>query len=335
MFAVNFPGMVINHEYALDHFSAQIDFALNHYEAHGYRFTDFHNVVIGGLGGSGIGGRLSKLAVYTVSPIPVEVYSEYSLPAYAGLHTLVILCSYSGNTEETLAMYEDARRRGCAIICMAAGGTLREWALRDGLTCYTIEGGYQPRMALGYGFSYQLLILSELFGLDMPRQLSEASRRMKEEKQVLKAKADALFQFFKPSIENKFVVVCDLVFEAAAIRFCQQIQENAKGEAFVHVLPEANHNVIESYYNQRDTNFVMLNSGLNARTNIRFDFLSGILTEQKNRVYKYEVSHFDLWALFEFIHVTDWLSINASNAKGENNMEVGIIMRLKKHLEEA
>lgn len=335
MFAAKSQQMVINHEYALDHFSAQIDYALQQYTAHGYRVSSFNNVVIGGLGGSGIGGRLSRLALNSIAPIPVEVYSEYALPAYAGAQTLVILCSYSGHTEETLAMYEDARKRGCTIICVAAGGALKDLALRDGLKFYQIEGGYQPRMALGYGFSFQLLILSELFGSNMPEQLQAISSKLKHEQSSLKQKAQALFQFFESSIQHKFVVVCDMVFEAAAVRFCQQIQENAKGEAFVNVLPEANHNVIESYYNHRDTNFLLLNSGKNARTNIRFDFLKGILAEQQNKVFSYDIAEFSLWALFEFIYVTDWLSIHASNAKGVNNMEVGIIMRLKKHLEQA
>jgi glucose/mannose-6-phosphate isomerase len=335
MFAAKNQHMVINHEYALDHFSAQIDYALQHYSDHGYRSSAFHHVVIGGLGGSGIGGRLSRLAFNSTAPIPVEVYSEYSLPAYAGTQTLVILCSYSGNTEETLAMYADARKRGCTIVCVAAGGTLKELAQRDGLKFYEIEGGYQPRMALGYGFSFQLLILSDLFGMDMPAQLRAVSNRLRDEQHSLKAKAQSLFQFFEHNIQHKFVVVCDMAFEAAAVRFCQQIQENAKGEAFVNVLPEANHNVIESYYDKRNTNFILLNSGLNVRTNIRFTFLAGILAEQGNTVFNYEVPQFDLWALFEFIYVTDWLSILASNANGVNNMEVGIIMRLKDHLEQA
>lgn len=327
--------MVINHEHALHHFSAQIEYALQHYSGHGYTASSFHNIVIGGLGGSGIGGRLSRLFFQSEASIPVEVFSEYTLPAYANGKTLLVLCSYSGNTEETLAMYEDAQRRGCTIICVAAGGTLMEWAHRDGLKFYPIETGYQPRMALGYGFSFQLLILGELFGMDMSASLRHISQKLQSEQEALKTKANAIFEFFKESIAQKFVVVCDMVFEAAAVRFCQQIQENAKGEAFVNVLPESNHNVIESYYERRNTNFILLNSGTNKRTDIRFNFLKGILAEQNNKVYTYNSGEFNLWALFEFIYVTDWLSIYASNAKGVNNMEVGIIMRLKKHLEQA
>jgi glucose/mannose-6-phosphate isomerase len=324
--------MAITHEQSLENFSAQLDYTLGQYTPHGFRVEEFKNLVIGGLGGSGIGGRLTRLSFINDASIPVEVFSEYQLPAYADEFTLVILCSYSGSTEETLAMYDDAQSRGCKIICMTTGGELGDRAKRDGLKCYVIEPGFQPRMALGYGFGFQLLVLAELFGMDMKAELATISQRLKDEKEALKARATALFDFFRNTIHHKFVVVCDMAFEAAAIRFCQQIQENAKGEAFVNVLPEANHNVIESYYEQRDTNFILLNSGQNERTNLRFTFLKGVLADEQNRVFEFPVQHFSLWTLFEFIYITDWLSIYASNAKNVNNMEVGIIMRLKNFL---
>ena len=129
------------------------------------------------------------------------------------------------------------------------------------------------------------------------------------------------------------MVVCDLAYEAVAIRFCQQIQENAKGEGFVSILPEANHNMIESYYEKHDTNFIFLNSGNNARVSARFEFLEGVLNNLGNKVYKYPVSDASLASIFEVVHATDWLSIWASDDKGADNMQVGIITRLKAHLD--
>jgi glucose/mannose-6-phosphate isomerase len=327
--------MAINHEYALEHFHEQIDYVLKNYSDHGYRAADYDNVVIGGLGGSGIGGRLARMAFFSSAPLPIEVFSEYELPAYAGSRSIVILCSYSGNTEETLGMFEDAKKRGCRIICIAAGGQLLEKAKSEKLVFYEIENGFQPRMALGYGFSMQLLVLADLFSTPLHKELEKVSQQLKSEGKALQAKAREIFQLFSASISQKFVVICDMPFEAAAIRFCQQIQENAKGEAFVNVLPEANHNVIESYYEKRDTNFILLNSGLNQRTNLRFRFLQTVLEEHNNSVYNFHVAEFNLWSLFEFIHVTDWLSIFASDAKGVNNMEVGNIAKLKKFLDKA
>lgn len=322
----------INHETALTHFHRQVRYVLDHYQSHGKKASDYQNVIIGGLGGSGIGGRIARLAFYTVFPVPIEVFSEYHLPAYAGSNTLVILSSYSGNTEETLSMYDDAKKRGCDILVLSGGGSIVERANADGNQVYAAETGYQPRMALGYSLSTLLLILGELAGIDMRNSLIMVEELLNNNQGII-SKSEQMLACFRETVNNKFVVVCDLPFEGAAIRFCQQIQENAKGEAFVSVLPEANHNMIESYYEKRDTNFIFLNSGLNPRVTLRFDYLRSVLAPKGNVIFEYPVSDFGLAAIFEVIHATDWLSIMISNAKNADNMQVSIISGLKEFLE--
>lgn len=323
----------ITHEQSLERFHQQIRYVLDHYTAHNLTVEKYKNVVIGGLGGSGIGGKIARLAFYTVYPIPVEVFSEYHLPAYAGKETLVILSSYSGDTEETLNLYSEAKNRDCDIIVLSSGGQLSALATGDGFPLYRAEKGYQPRMALGYSLSTLLLILGELAGLDMSRSLKEVEQMLLNDKSI-KSKAEAMFNKFKGTLNNKFVVVCDLAFEAVAVRFCQQIQENAKGESFVSVIPEANHNMIESYYDRHDTNFIILNSGLNLRNNLRIGYLKSIFDQRGNTYYEYPVTGFGLSTIFEVIHATDWLSILVSNAKGADNMQVEIISGLKQFLEQ-
>lgn len=329
-----FCGMsAITHEQSLENFHQQIDYVLANYKPHHLKVDDFSNIVIGGLGGSGIGGRLARLAFLQSMPVPVEVFNEYHLPGYAGEDSLVILCSYSGNTEETLSMYQEATSRGCTLVCIAAGGKLQELALAEGLPFYSVQGGFQPRMTIGFGLSTLVMVLGELIGQDKSQELRSIENMFKKPETIV-SRAKDMYGFFKNTIAHKFVVVCDLPFEAVAIRFCQQIQENAKGEGFVSVLPEANHNMIESYYEKHDTNFIFLNSGSNARVNARFEFLEGVLSGLGNRVYKYPVSNASLNSIFESIHALDWLSIWASNDKGADNMQVGIITRLKAHLDQ-
>lgn len=322
----------ITHEISLDQFHHQITWVLNGYRAHGLKAGQFKNVVIGGLGGSGIGGRIAKLAVFTAFPVPVEVYSEYRLPAYAGSDTLVILSSYSGNTEETLSMYQDAKSRGCRIICLSSGGQLAASAFADGCPCYPVEAGYQPRMALGYSLTTLLLILGELGGFDFKSSLEKAAAAL-QANAGLKQEAEFICRHFSDGLNYKFVVICDTVLEAVSVRFCQQIQENAKGEAFVTVIPEANHNVIESYYGRHDTHFLLLNSGLNARNDARFEFLKTVLRETGNRFHEIPSAPFTIERVFSLIHILDWVSIGISNAKGVNNMRVDNIARLKAYLE--
>lgn len=326
------PMPAITHESSLDSFHQQISYVLNSYKAHGKQVSDYQNIIIGGLGGSGIGGRLARLAFFTSSPIPIEVFSEYKLPAYAGPKTLLILCSYSGNTEETLQLFAEALSRKSDMICIAAGGRLSELALENGIPLYGVEQGFQPRMTLGYSFSTLLMILSELNGKDMRQALQAASDMLKDNARM-KDLAQEIRAYFRRSVDHKFVVISDLAYEAVAWRFCQQVQENAKGEAFVSVLPEGNHNMIESYCEKRDTNFIFLDSGLNPRVTVRFEFLKSLLLDKGNLVYSYPPREFGLNAVFEVIHTLDWLSIYISNDKGADNMDVPIIMQLKAHLD--
>jgi glucose/mannose-6-phosphate isomerase len=322
---------IITHELSLQHFHEQFQYVLDMHHAHGKRIKNYRNIIIGGLGGSGIGGRIARAYFMDKMPVPVEVFSDYYVPAYTDESTLAILCSYSGNTEETLTMFNQAQEKGADIIIMAAGGTLTDLAKKYELPLYTIKNGYQPRMTLGFALSNLILILGELLDLDMKAPISALCESFKTPERAL-TRAKEMHAFFKEHISDTFVLVTDASYEAVGIRIAQQIQENAKGEAFVSVLPESNHNMIESYYEKRNNNFIFLNSGLNPRVNARFDFLFQLLSEKGNKIYRYPVNGAALSDLFEVIHATDWLSIWASNDKGENNMEVGIIMELKEFL---
>jgi glucose/mannose-6-phosphate isomerase len=175
-------------------------------------------------------------------------------------------------------------------------------------------------------------MLAELSGNNVTDELKSTANMLLDNGK-LKEEAHKITDLFGKTINHKFVVVCDPDFEAVAVRFCQQIQENAKGESFVTVLPEANHNVIESYQEKHDTNFILLNSGNNTRTNLRFEFLNRLLTEKHNLVYSFPESGSGIQRLFEIIHILDWVSIYASNLRRANNMRVDIIMRLKGFLD--
>lgn len=324
--------MTITHEISLENFWNQIQFSIASYKPHGISNSEIDNVIIGGLGGSGIGGRIARTLFLETFPKPVEVYNEYFLPGYAGEKTLVILCSYSGQTEETLSMLEMAQTKGCKVIVVASGGILLDYSINNNLPFYIVESGYQPRMALGYSLTTLLLILGEISKVDCIQNLKTTIDILKDN-QKIKDEAKKVFELFKSNASQKFVIVTDIFYEAVGVRFCQQIQENAKGESFVNVLPEANHNVIESYCEHRDTNFIFLDSKSNSRTTARFNFVLNQLIENDNTIYQLNTYGFGIPQVFSTIHLMDWLSIWISNEKGANNMEVGIITKLKKYLD--
>ena len=113
---------MITHQSSLNDFTSQIKFVLNTYHNHSLNASNFSNIVIGGLGGSGIGAQITKAWFFDKLPIPLETVADYNLPAYCDSKTLVILNSYSGNTEETLSLFSEAKEKGCKIICIASGG---------------------------------------------------------------------------------------------------------------------------------------------------------------------------------------------------------------------
>jgi glucose/mannose-6-phosphate isomerase len=317
---------------ALKKFSYQIDYAINNYSNHGLSVNQFQNILIGGLGGSGIGGRIVKNLFADTCSLPIEVVADYTLPAYVNKNTLVILASYSGNTEETLSLFNAAKERGCTMLILTSGGKLGTLAAENNLKTYHIEPGYQPRMALGFSLTYLILIISDLLGTNKTEELKNVASLFTDTT-AYKVEAMQVFEAIKQKSKSKFVVLSDAELEAVAIRFAQQIQENAKHECFTHVLPEHNHNVIESYYGQLDSVFFFLNSNSNQRVTSRFEFLHGLLEVEYNLVIEIELQQVTLANIYETIHRLDWLSLLVADHRKVDSLNVPNIASLKEFLD--
>ena len=91
--------------------------------------NEVHNVLICGMGGSGIGGKIVSEWVQDDSKVPVLLLNDYTLPHYVDKHTLVIGSSYSGNTEETLIALKKAKNQGAHIIGICSGGEVKEFCI--------------------------------------------------------------------------------------------------------------------------------------------------------------------------------------------------------------
>lgn len=325
---------MITHQESLETFYKQLEYVQANYEAHGITLDNYSNIVIAGLGGSGIGGQLTKGYFINQMPIPVDTVSDYSLPAYANNKTLLILCSYSGNTEETLSVFEQGKEKGCTMLAVTAGGKLMELAKENGLKYYTIESGFQPRMALGYSFGFLLKIFAEFLNVNLDEDFAETIENLKNQDHH-QQDAAGILKRFSSNLYAKYVIVADGAFTPAAIRTCQQLQENSKKEAFYHTLPEANHNVIESYYGKLDTNFIFLNSGTHERVDTRFEFLNGLLEVENNKVMHIQVEQLSMRMIFAVIHKLDWFSILLAEETSQNPMEIENIISLKEFLADA
>tara|TARA_Y100000385_G_scaffold198469_1_gene205468 strand:- start:276 stop:1271 length:996 start_codon:yes stop_codon:yes gene_type:complete len=320
---------MITHESSLDNFTEQFDFVLDKYTSHGLNTNQFDNIIMGGLGGSGIGAVLAKNWFFDKCPIPIETIADYHLPKFASKKSLVILNSYSGNTEETLQLFEEANTLGCPMIIMTGGGKLKELATQNNLKTYDLKSGYQPRMTVGQGLGFISMIFGELLGEDHQPIIQDIRDYFEENRDRQKQSGEQIFNFFKNTIRKKFVIVADREFAPVAVRFTQQLQENSKLEGFVNVLPEANHNAIESYTDKLDTNFIMLYSNKNPRVAARFDFLISHLELDNNTVLPMQIPEYTLQSIFDVIYRLDWVSVMLANELGSDLMNVPIIMNLK------
>jgi len=317
----------------LAYFPYQIEYAVNNYQPHPYEASNFSNVVIGGLGGSGIAGRIVKRIFLDKANLPIEVVSNYHLPYYVNERSLVILSSYSGNTEETLSLYEEAKLKGACIIVISTGGELGQMAQNEGWYYYQSEDGFQPRMALGYSLTYLLLILGDLFGCPMGDEMRSLSNKFRDTESFIET-AEQYFKIFKTKASSKFIAITDVYTAPIGLRFCQQIQENAKNEAFVHEIPEANHNVIESYYGDMDSVFFFLNTAVAERINLRFQFLENLLENYGNQLVHIPVKNNSLHALLNAGYILDWIALLVADQKDIKSLEIPNIKNLKEALKQ-
>lgn len=212
------------------------------------KVTGIRQVVVCGIGGSAIGADLLRGFAEREIAVPFLVNRAYHLPAFVGRDTLVIASSYSGNTEETLSAYAEARQRGAVMMAIASGGELERRAAADAIPFCRIPGGYSPRAALGYSFTPLLAIFSRL-GLirDRSADLAEAVRVMQEMRSGLLPETPAAQNPAKQLAERlygrlPFFYGASPWSAVVAYRWKGQFNENAKNLSHSNAFPELNHN---------------------------------------------------------------------------------------------
>ena len=206
-------------------------------------------IVVAGMGGSGIGGELLKDWTRDRIAVPVEVCKEYSLPAYANKHTLVLVVSYSGETEETLSVFRDAIKRKCMIVCLSSGGKLHEFSEKLGFPHLLVPSGMAPRATLPYLF-LPLIATIEKIGLisGFNDEMSETIRVLEQVSADYSPKTPSDRNFSKQltvNINGTVPAVYGFGFyRTVAQRLKTQFNENSKNPAKWEFFPELNHNEI-------------------------------------------------------------------------------------------
>lgn len=317
-------------------FPEQLTSALNIASSYKPTFQkgSFKNVFISGLGGSGIGGSIvSELAAFS-SPIPVVVGKTYFIPSFVGPDTLVIISSYSGDTEETVNVLELALKAGARPVCVTSGGKVRKIAEENKLDLILIPSGMPPRACLGYSLT-QLLNIFMHAGLLKENVLAEvkkANELIIAEQEDIRAKAK---QLTKDLLGKIPVLYSTTYFEGVTIRFRQQLNENSKVLCWHHTFPEMNHNELVGWTQKNEELAVVIlrDPSEYHRNNVRIELSKEVFRKYTSSIYEIQAKGSSLIEKYIYlIHLCDWVSVDLADARNVNPVEIQVINHLKSEL---
>ena len=282
----------------------------------------FDHLVMMGMGGSGVVGDIVAAIGATALPIPVTVSKTYRVPAFVGPRTLAIAVSYSGDTEETVAMAESARAAGAFLVTMSSGGALAALgAGQQALHVPCTPGIAMPRTALGTMVGPVFALLAHL------RLMPEAHAALVRAQEQLARRRDQCVPEIEgdrnPARELARVIGrtiplihgAGVVGQVAALRWKASINENAKAPAFWNTYPELDHNEICAWGQHGDVtrqvmSLIVLRHGFEPpRVDARVRITTETIAEAFARVVTVDaVGDGPLAQLLDLIALGDWAS---------------------------
>lgn len=320
------------HEHAAEHVRAE---ALPEADA-------IRNIVVLGMGGSGISGDVLASVANGMLPVPVTVLKQYRTPAFVGPHTLAFAVSYSGGTEETLSMAQGALDAGAHVVAVSSGGALAHLANERGALHVPCPEGYMPRAALGalvaplFVSLYKMGVLPEAHALLVKAQEQLARRR--------DGCAPTVEGTANPARElaRKIDRTIPLVYgggalgAVAAMRWKCDVNENAKAPAFWAAYPELDHNEICGWGQHGDVTrqvltLVELRHGFeHERLAPRFEITRGLIEECITQVLEVQAEgEGRLAQLLDLMYMGDWVSCYLALDQGVDPGPIDAIRELK------
>ncbi|MDI9320265.1 MAG: bifunctional phosphoglucose/phosphomannose isomerase [Phycisphaerales bacterium] len=299
--------------------------------------TSFHNVILTGLGGSGIAGSIVQNYVFDKIKVPFVVNKDYFLPAFVDKNSLVIVSSYSGNTEETVAALQTAIKAKATIMCITSGGKIAAIAQKKNIDCIIVPSGMPPRACIGYSM-LQIIKAFEYFGLIkdvLSKDIPAAIALLDSNEKDIRKKAKTIAQ----KLLGKLPVIYSAAdYEGMAIRFRQQLNENSKILTWHHAIPEMNHNELVGW-RDKDPNKVVLilrNDNDYDRVQMRMEINKKVFKQYTPNIIELYSKGNSYWQrIFYFIHLTDYISTELAKLRQLDATEVKVIDFLKSSLAKA
>lgn len=291
---------------------------------------EFSNIVVTGMGGSGIPGDLLKSILHD-SKMPIIVNKDYSLPGFVNKNTLVFVISYSGNTEETISAFKEAQKKRAVIVAITSGGKLRDLARDAKVPIIIVPQELPPRSAVAYLLFPMLVIMhnSGLAKLDISgiKQTIEALKNPEYD-----SKAKELAGHLQGKIP---IIYSGPQHEAVALRWKQEFNENSKVHSFYNVFSELDHNEITAYQNAKDAFHIILlrDEREHAQNRKRMDHMKRLLKEKKIPITEIMLKGMiPLVKMFTALYMGDLTSYYLAEKYGVDPTDTHIIEDLKKQL---
>lgn len=306
------------------------------------------NIIVCGLGGSGISGDVVAAAFNDELPVPLSVLKQIRTPAFVGPDTLAFAVSYSGDTEETVSMAESAVEKGARLVAISRGGRLAALAADAGALHIGCPDGYLPRAAIG-ALVAPLLITLFRMGLapgahaNLVRAQEQLARRRDQcEPGVLGAANPA--REIARKIDNTIPLIYGggALGAVAAYRWKCDVNENAKAPAYSHTYPELDHNEICAWGQHGDVtrqllSLIELRHGFeHPRLRVRIDATREMIDECVHQVIPVEAQgEGRLAELLDLMYMGDWVSCYLALQRDVDPGPIDAIFSLKQRLASA
>ena len=283
-------------------------------------YSGVKNILIGGMGGSGICGDIIQSVLFELIDLPIEVIKDYSMPKYINSDSLVIAISYSGNTEETLSLFDEAQKRKSKIIAISNSGELQEKAKISNSPYLRVKDSLMPRTALGHILNPPLNIVLKLFPNTLAYQDILETEKILSNLQIIYALASPVSENrakeIAEKIKNKYIMIfgSESITRPAALRLKTQFNENAKLPVYFNCFPELGHNeiigVADDPLSKKDTAIIALRSSLeNPQLKKCIDVALEIMKPKVNEVTELSgQGKSKLSQLLSLIFLGDWIS---------------------------
>jgi len=311
----------------------KLDSTLHDAEAKGF---NPNGVLILGMGGSGISGAFISSVLKETSRIPIQTNPDYCIPGWVTNNSLVIACSNSGNTEETLKAAFEAKKRSAKIACITSGGKLENLAVKEGWPLVTVPAGFPPRSQFGYSFLSLAwtLMRFRIFPENSYKDLEATHLSTKESQLSVEQRAETVADL----IEGKKIhLYSDTHADCIITRWRQQINENSKILVNSQVFPELNHNELVGWASGGESDVVIIVRTPEdiKRTQTRMEITAEIFQEiGANVIFIDPDGENRMQRLMDLVFLGDYLSLILAERAGVDPVEIDYINRLKDRLSE-